>query len=203
MRILITAFMAAFLCLPAYGETYVRGMAGTGFDWNYEHNTITYGARNGYVVTGAIGTEIGEAEDFSLALELETTYLRAPIDDLEVDADLNTLGILANGLVRYDPGGKARLRPYVGGGIGLAVNSYQEEGRDRNSVSDPGLAWQAIGGVNIKLSRFVSFDVQYRYMGQDLLSVGDKIENDHFSAPRQHVALAGVTVCFQKCWKYW
>lgn len=203
MRILITAMTAVFLCLPANAETYLRGMGGTGFDWSYKHNDFTIETRNGYFVAGAVGTEFAEYGDLSFAVEGEVTYLRSPVDNSKADSDLSSVGFLANGLVRYDPGGNIPVRPYAGAGLGLAVNSFQFEGPDTGSMADPGLAWQVIAGTNFKLNRFLSLDVQYRFLGQDLLSVGDKIENDHFEEPRQHAVMAGITMCFQKCWDYW
>ena len=188
MRMLFTALVAAFLCLPAYAETYSRAMAGTGFDIDYQGDTIHYGDERGYAAAVAVGTEIAEYKDFSFAVEGEALWMRAPFDTGKGFENMTSMGLMANGIVRLDPGGFAR--PYVGGGAGIAANTFNGDTYRR------GFNWQAIGGVNLKLNRRVSFDVQYRYLGNDDLRFDD-------SSQRHHVMMAGVTVCISRCWEFW
>lgn len=119
-------------------------------------NTSTFD--NGFMLGGVVGTSLTD----TLRIEGELSYQRA--DGTEdctgkcslAEFDLTTLALLGNAWVDFDTGGG--VRPYVGGGLGLArVTMENTFGKD----DDTGLAYQI--GLGARFGAEGQFDLGYRY----------------------------------------
>lgn len=168
---------------------YVRAQGGTPFTWSMEHRDFELRTRPGWSVRAAVGREIARAGPVVFAAEFEGGYDRSPIDNAPFAANLNTLTLMGNVVALVDLG---RVEPYAGGGIGWAVNSFELEDRDVLQVSDYGLGWRAFGGVCFRVTDRLCADLRYAYEGEDLISIGGKLANDHFDDTRRHTVLAGL-----------
>lgn len=82
------------------------------------------------------------------------------------------------------------VRPYVGGGIGTAFYAVKDKAKDTKE-SGHNFAWNAGGGLGIKLTRNVTFDSGYRYINMG--SVETKTEELNFDA---HEVYAGLRFLF-------
>ncbi|MGB9153657.1 MAG: outer membrane beta-barrel protein [Alphaproteobacteria bacterium] len=83
---------------------------------------------------------------------------------------LNTQTVLFNGYYDIDTGTK--FTPFVGGGLGFAINDVSGTGSLPNgalssnySSSNTSFAWALGGGVNYAIDTHWSIDASYRYVG--------------------------------------
>lgn len=128
-----------------------------------------------FVFGAVIGTSLSE----TVRIEGELSYLGAPGDEecfgkcVVTDFDISTLTLLGNAWVDFDAG--TGLKPYVGGGLGLArvsIDSGFSEG------GDTGLAYQI--GLGARFGARDQFDIGYRYRGAsvDIDEFGGEIDID-------------------------
>ena len=139
----------------------------------------------GFGFTGAVGYggetgPSGEIEfgyrsaDFNKLKGISATAQGVTVSvpgELPVDGDVTTLSLMANGIYVFEAG---NLRPYVGGGLGLArhdatmdAQTLEYEGQvvsvDETSDDDVVFAYQAMAGVSIPISEGVEMRAGYRY----------------------------------------
>ena len=127
---------------------------------------------DGRGILGALGYSFGSG----LRAEVEIGYRRAEVDELErfeLIGRVSTISSMLNGIFDFEAG---KLRPYVGGGLGIAhhemdfqreivISGSRFELRGTNSLSDTVLAYQAMIGVGYPLSDRADVHAGYRYFG--------------------------------------
>jgi OmpA-OmpF porin, OOP family len=139
--------------------------------------------RDGYLISGAIG--YADPSGFP-------------------GGKLSANSLMLNGYYEFG-GSEAKIRPYVGGGAGVAFGKLRAENSAPFlpvSIDDKttSFAYQAMAGVAVKMSDKLAVDVGYRYF------VASKIDGSALSPPaaptafesdyKQHAATVGVRVGF-------
>jgi opacity protein-like surface antigen len=122
-------------------------------DNNFLPVDISY--HNGWSVSGAVGL----ASDKGLRLENEIVYRHAPGKGT-TDSQCS-LGWLIN--IWYDMHNSTPITPYLGGGFGYGRGHQADLGVIDGDGN--GVAYQAGGGVDVRLSQGLSLDLGYRYFG--------------------------------------
>jgi len=152
---------------------YVRGEGG----WtNIDDNSFATGAGtvsnkyedDGYSYGAAIGMKKGpmryELEGLHQESDVKSNSLAgAPLAGSGGTAELNAA--MAN--VYYDFG-NGRLKPYIGGGAGIAemkMDNISGGGATLMDDSDSVLAYQGMAGVSYQLNPCWSVNAEYRYVG--------------------------------------
>lgn len=134
----------------------------------YEIDAIT---DTGFIVGGAIGTHISE----DLRVELEVAYSENDVDEIEYDGteysgtgDFSILTFMGN--LWYDLPLSTELKPYIGGGLGVAIVDASNIGYDcceEYDSSEVAFAFQAGAGLRWMMSENIALDVGYRLRGID------------------------------------
>jgi opacity protein-like surface antigen len=158
--ILLAASCIILFAMPALAaEKYFALSAGTWLpaktstiDYNFRQIDTTYDA--GWGIGGAFGVAI----DNGLRLENELVYRQAKAKPAN---DTWTLGWLVN--IWWDARNSSPVTPYFGGGFGFGRGHVASPGPVDNSGS--GIAYQAGGGIDVRLDRRLSLDIGYRYYG--------------------------------------
>ena len=131
---------SAFESLTPQGATYATG-------------TVNY--KLGYGIAAAIGYRWSD----SVRLELELSHRAAGLDDMvtsdrgteEAAGRASSVSAMAN--VLFDVGVGQNFYPYIGGGVGLANNSWSDVSTPTSppyfNDSDKRLQWQAIIGLEL------------------------------------------------------
>ncbi|MBI1309192.1 MAG: outer membrane beta-barrel protein [Proteobacteria bacterium] len=147
---------------------YVRGEGGwTNLDDNHFNTTggqVNTKYKEGYNVGAAVGTKSG-----AWRYEVEGIHQEA---DVKTNSGLPGSGgtskmTAAMGNVYYDIG-NGRLKPYVGGGVGMAdvkLDNYTGGGATLMDDSDTVLAYQGMAGVSYQLNPCWAINAEYRYVG--------------------------------------
>ena len=110
--------------------------------------------------------------------DLDLTFQGGSIasGDLEIGGDLDTISLMANGIMVLD--GFWGVRPYIGLGIGFAQHEAEEEAFaitigdavyafEATSEDDTVLAYQAMLGIAYPFSEKVEARLGYRYFGTE------------------------------------
>ena len=111
--------------------------------------------RDGWSVGGAFGL----ATDKGIRLENEIVYRQAPSKG--TTDNQWTLAWLIN--IWYDMRNSSPITPYLGGGFGYGRGHQADVGVIDGSGN--GVAYQAGGGIDIRVSQGLSLDLGYRYFG--------------------------------------
>src|SRR5450631_293633 len=161
------------LALPAFATDRYFGLAGgawlpgktSSFDVNFYPVKVDY--KSGWSAGGTFGV----AFDSGMRLDNEIVYRQSSARSSSDDQW--ALGWLIN--IWWDARNSSPLTPYFGGGFGYCRGSIASPGPIEGSGT--GVAYQAGGGVDVRLQRGFSLDLGYRYFGiADLASnnnVGD------------------------------
>lgn len=160
-KIILTAVFICAISVPAFArEAYVAITSGI---WmpdktNYLNSSLnpadaTYDS--GWLIGGAYGVSTGN----NLRIETELSYRQAPAKGNSNDSW--ALGMLVN--LWYDFKNSSIFTPYAGGGLGFGHSHVSSPGPVDHTGS--GLAYQAGGGVDIRIAKKLSLDVGYRYFG--------------------------------------
>lgn len=177
---LATILMVALLPGAAAAQSgfYLEGRAGGVFledaDLNDDTGTLaSFGITDleqsfdpGFLVDGAIGY----AHSSGLRGEATFGYRQNDLDEISgkvsgvsgsdgVDGDFSAFTAMAN--VYYDFRFGSRLVPYVGGGLGLAVITFDFEGEDED---DSVLAWQVGAGLAYEATPNVAVTLGYSFL---------------------------------------
>lgn len=107
----------------------------------------------------SIGGAVGVAMDNGLRLENELVYRQASARG--TGDDQWALGWMVNAW--WDARNSTKITPYFGGGFGFGRGHASSPGPVDNDIT--GVAYQAGGGVDIRLDRSLSVDLGYRYFG--------------------------------------
>ena len=124
----------------------------------------------GWNAGGAIGFRIFQM----LRLEAHGSWRMADFDEVHLDGStVNTDDAFAGaaaflGNVYFDIPVPLPIRPYVGGGAGVAIFSADVDGNEVDvDDDDTQFAWNVMGGVFVPIFRHLELDVRYRYITAD------------------------------------
>jgi OmpA-OmpF porin, OOP family len=198
---------AAFTAAPAHAEGFYIGLNG---GWNWAQNqkvdvgtlgitgaTGTYKAKqdDGYAINGAVGYGWGNGFRTELEIGYKENQYKTARGIGPMNGRAQIWSAMAN--VYYDiPVGFA-LRPYIGGGIGVA--NWDAKGgisaspfRFNDDTTD--VAWQGIAGVGYDINPNWTLSVEYRYFETPIGGGGGPkgIRNDYSS----QMALIGLRYNF-------
>jgi opacity protein-like surface antigen len=136
----------------------------------------------------AYGNKLNDGP-LSLRMEIELTFRSAldySADPLnvggiagfdDISSDINSHTLFANLYLDLFP--KAKLSPYVGGGVGLSWNVWDYGAWwDDDSETTTGLAWNVGAGIAVKLNRKLTLDVSYRYVDFGEAEIAGKLKID-------------------------
>jgi opacity protein-like surface antigen len=120
---------------------------------------------SGVALSATIGQKIGIGR-----LEAELGYKKADLKKVFVDGlgsaavngDISVLSLMGNGYIDF--GANPSIKPYIMAGIGGAKLKLKSSDMDADE-EDNVFAYQAGVGCGIAISKDVTFDVSYRYMG--------------------------------------
>jgi opacity protein-like surface antigen len=127
----------------------------------------------GYGLAAAIGYRWSE----SVRLELELSHRAAGLDDIvtsdrgseEASGRQSSVSAMVN--VLFDVGVGQNFYPYIGGGIGMANNSWSNVSTPSSppffNDSDKRLQWQAILGLELPVGERMHWFVDYRFVGSE------------------------------------
>jgi opacity protein-like surface antigen len=160
----------------------------------------------GYLAGGALGMRFGEG----FRAEIEASYQRFNAGDVVYDKPGPAIHHDGNGRqtatyvlgnVWYDFVSFSAIRPYAGGGVGVAfVNQHidQPDNTLGPSGNDTVFAFQAGAGVNFALAEWVSLDIGYRFRGIMQADIKGQLAGDVHSGQDiySHNIIAGLTLNF-------
>jgi opacity protein-like surface antigen len=127
----------------------------------------------------AAGGAIGYGFDFGLRAEAEVAYRwndldRAKVVTTAIDLEGDTTALSVMGNLWFDVPLTGRVRPFLGGGIGMAQVSLNDvevsvlaPGTTFVDDSDWVFAYQVGGGVAFQVAPGVDLTAEYRYFGTD------------------------------------
>ena len=138
---------------------------------------VDMSAHGGFTIGVALGYHLDEVAQ-GLRIEGEISYHKNNVlgtistpGSTGNQADLAKWLVMANVWYDFDMG--SRFKPYVGGGIGYARNTFRPLFALVPSVTQEGFAWQAGLGVNYALSPHSALGLGYRYVDAgDLATLG-------------------------------
>jgi len=179
---------------------YVKGEAGVSLSHDagrlphQDQNGIQLNTQNDDLGTSAtfglgIGKQFGEKVRVDFTLNYRTgnevntnENLNAGVTTLT--ADLNSYGLMASAyydIAKLNVSGRSVI-PYVGGGLGIAINELGDSAEMVNGTRvvwegdrTTNLAWQVGGGVGIELTDLLSLDAGYRYVDMGGFKSGNQL----------------------------
>ena len=116
-----------------------------------------------------VAASVGYRWSDSLRIEAELSHRSARLDDIGSSPATGTqrsLSLMAN--VLFDVGVGENFYPYIGGGIGLANNSWNDVTVPTSPVWDDSqkkMQWQAIIGLEMPINAQTHWFADYRYIG--------------------------------------
>ena len=162
VRVLIVTLLWTPLSAAADSGLYLKAYGGFNFTTETEFQTanalsLLDGGDVEYDTGQAFGVSVGYRMQNGLALELDYSFRSNDLDSvsistLEVDGDLDSVGVLVN-LVYY-PGFGDLLSPYFGIGLGalqeidVGININGDQLGDFDASA---FAWQAFLGLNVSV----------------------------------------------------
>lgn len=112
------------------------------------NNSWTAGAKAGYIFPFRW-----------VAAELEYAYLDSQRVEDPQTGSFKANNVMANLLLRYPEG---MIRPYIGAGAGWSWGKFSDVGPTLNDSANA-LGWQALAGINLEITPYLSTDFGYRY----------------------------------------
>ncbi len=179
----LTTLVFGFIASPAYAQSkwYIGGGAGGTFLMDSELDDPTgilaaIGTETsfdtGYYVGGTVGYAwANNNNDTVFRLEGELSYRQNDFDqftvlgfDFDMDGDTSALGLMVNGF--YDIGTGTSWKPYLGGGIGLALVSINDAtvvGIPLADDDDTVFAYQLGAGLGYEVNPNLTISLDYRF----------------------------------------
>lgn len=161
-KILLTSFIgvlavsaASAMNLTPYAA--VRG----GYNMTSVSNPVYDSDGNGFLVAGALGSELYSDPMFAIRGEVEYNYITAKIDS----ADATNSTVLANFFA--DIKTDTTITPYVSLGLGYGWTSID----DGEKVDDSNMAWQLGAGITYAAMDNLMFDLGYRYLNNTTFTI--------------------------------
>ncbi len=160
----------------------------------------------GGFVAGAVGYQFRNS---GLRAEAELGYLSSSVESHDIagvgtfdadDAQGDTSAFFGLASVYYDIPLNAPIKPFVGGGVGVADVSFEGHGTtptgtvlDDNSTA---FAWHLTGGVGYDISENVALEVGYRYLEFDGVDVVALDGTESSIDASNHIVFAGLKYKF-------
>lgn len=140
----------------------------------------------GFIVSGAIGMSLDDLTGISgLRTELEVGYFENEIDAHTVNFDDGTSATIGGGdafgetsaifgllNLYYDFTQFGRIKPFIGGGVGIASVELEDQAVNLGGTKvlalddeDTGFAYQLSAGANVTITDSVDLELGYRYLG--------------------------------------
>lgn len=200
-----TTLFISSAALAADPNWYVSGAGGATWfeqaDGEVNGNSLETSFDTGYVFLGAGGYRFGNG----FRAEGEFGYRRSSTDSTQInsgpefnsDGSMSALSFMANGYYDFDVGMK--IKPYIGGGIGVArvsANDIRINSTQLVDDSDTVFAYQAIGGLGYDLTQNLTAFVEYRYFATVDPSFNASNGGNYDSQFMSHNALLGVRYHF-------
>jgi OOP family OmpA-OmpF porin len=142
--------------------------AGSRFDYDDPPGTLTGQTNVNFRLGFGVAASVGYRWTDSMRLEAELSYRSAGLDNMgafDATGTQKALSLMAN--VLLDVGEGENFHPYIGGGIGLANNSWNNVTVPTSPVWDDSqkkLQWQAIVGLEMPINPQTHWFVDYRYI---------------------------------------
>lgn len=128
---------------------------------------------NGFQFAGLAGAEFCKAR-----VEAEIGYRKSDVDSVRgvpAGGTINLVSYMVNGYYEFDVKSKI-IRPYVGGGAGLATadlsSGYSVGGVPAAGGTSTKFAYQGIGGVGFFVTPHFVLDTSYRYFSTLKYDIG-------------------------------
>ncbi|MGE0095346.1 MAG: outer membrane protein [Alphaproteobacteria bacterium] len=200
-----TTLLTSSAAIAAEPNWYASGAGGATWfeqaDGQANGNSLETSFDTGYVFLGAGGYRFGNG----FRAEGELGYRRSSADTTQVNSgpefntegSMSALSFMANGYYDFDVGMK--IKPYIGGGIGVArvsANDLRFNGSQLADDSDAVFAYQAIGGLGYDLTQNLTAFVEYRYFATLDPTFNATSGGDYESQFMSHNALLGVRYNF-------
>lgn len=160
----------------------------------------------GGFVAGAVGYQFRNS---GLRAEAELGYLSSSVESHDIagvgtfdedDADGDTSAFFGLASIYYDIPLNAPIKPFVGGGIGVADVSFEEHGTSLTGTvlddSATAFAWHLTGGVGFDINDRLGLEIGYRYLefdGVDLTALDGTETSTDLS---NHIVFAGLKYKF-------
>lgn len=185
----------------AYGANYVSVFGGVllpeDTHANIDDHDYLVKFKTGFTVGAALGGNITE----NLRGEVEVSYQSFDVDEVdegsddvdESEGDVEGYFLMANLWRDFEVGG---VRPYVGGGVGMALMDvsivYSTDNHDTDHT-DLALAAQAGAGLRVPVSESLTLDLGYRFRGaMSVLTEGANNDDNNSSTYYTHSGQVGV-----------
>lgn len=183
----IAAALLFFATQAALAQNFYAGAHG-GVNWTLDGefggvNDLTYD-------TGfAAGATLGYKWSMNLRTELEATYRENDLNEfvgIPVVGDVSSWAFMANAFYDFDIG--SPLIPYVGGGIGAAVVTFDSAVKEDDTV----LAFQLGGGIGYRFTPNLIGSLDLRFFGTDNPEVASGVDFEYYNVS----LMAGLRVGF-------
>lgn len=147
-------------------NTYVSVLGGPTFDPDLRFNAGRQPMDTGFNVGGRVGYKLDDSLPVSgFAVELDAFYNQNHYT--ATPSRMASGSLMANLVYRFDTGTPFGI--YGGGGVGAVNTSFNGQGFDNSSTV---LGWQALGGVDYRLTDNTSFFTEYRYQQAHAVNLG-------------------------------
>lgn len=160
----------------------------------------------GGFVAGAVGYQF---QNTGLRAEAELGYLSSPVASHDIagigpfegdDAQGDASAFFGLASVYYDLPLNAPIKPFVGGGIGVADVAFEGHGTTPAGTvlddSATAFAWHLTGGVGYDISENVALEVGYRYLEFDGVDVVALDGTETSTDASNHIVFAGLKYKF-------
>jgi len=128
----------------------------TSFDYEDPVGTLAGMSNANFRLGYNIAASAGYRWNDSMRLELELSHRSAALDNIaaeDADGTQKSVSLMANLL--FDIGTGTNFYPYIGGGVGLANNSWNNVQTPTSPVYDDNnkkMVWQAIVGLELPIN---------------------------------------------------
>ncbi|MGE4065058.1 MAG: outer membrane beta-barrel protein [Rhodospirillaceae bacterium] len=142
---------------------------GSRFDYDDPPGTLAGRSNVNFRLGFNVAASVGYRWSDFLRIEAELSHRSASLDDVgdkPATGSQKSLSLMAN--VLFDVGVGENFHPYIGGGIGLANNSWNNVTVPTSPVWDDSqkkMQWQAIIGLEMPINAQAHWFADYRYIG--------------------------------------
>lgn len=170
------------------------------------HGTYNMDLKTGFSGALILGADLGDnfPKIGKGRLELEIGYRKNALDEVEfVEGSVNASGdITLITMMLNSCGGvpvNDRLDAYICGGVGagqVSLNDVRVESQDLVDDEDVVFAWQVGTGIGYTLSKRLTLDIGYRYLGTSHPKFTDSQGNSFNSQYSSHNIIVGLRTSF-------
>jgi opacity protein-like surface antigen len=157
----------------------LHSAAATNLDYEEPPGTKTGQSNANFRLGFNIAAAAGYRWSDYMRFEAELGYRSAGLDNIgPLDAEGKQSAFSIMGNILFDVGEGTNFQPYIGGGVGLANNSWSNVEVTTSPIYDDNnkkMQWQAIVGLELPLNPQTKWFVDYRYIGS--------VDNDFNTIP--------------------